>query len=235
MHALARTLGCKPLPWRLTPRQIDEVDRRVCNIVYPHGIKGVSKDGKSFLKKPGCTWRTADKLTALLYILPTVLRGFAPAVRAGFRKIILGLRILEGRCINDSEGVRMRVRAGSRPISDEDIERADLLIIEGLSMLEGVCTSCLKVSVCRVCVILENVCVSCVCDMLEGVCVFHGCVCVCHVCVMYVCVSCVSYSICVSLVCVVYHSLKPNPFRHHHRMQSQRFHASMCARFYSLR
>lgn len=129
--------GCTPLPWRLTDKGIAEVDKRVCNIVYPHGVNGCSKDDNSFLKKSGRTWRTADKLTALLYILPTVLRGFVPAVRAGLRKLIWGLRVLEGRCINEVEGARMNVHAGSRPICDDDIKFAQKLIIEGLSMLEG--------------------------------------------------------------------------------------------------
>lgn len=138
-------------------------------------------------------------------------------MRTGFRKIILGLHILEGGCVNDIEGVRMRVRAGSRPISGEDIDRADLLIIEGLSMLEGVCVSCLKVSVCHVCVICLKVCE----------CVSYVCVRVIYI-IMCVCVLCTTHS-------VVHNSLKPNPLRHHHRVQSQRFDASMLARFYSLR
>ena len=129
--------GCKPLPWRLTDKAIDEVDKRVCNIVYPHGMNGCSKENISFLKKSGRTWRTAEKITALLCILPTVLRGFVPVVRAGLRKLIWGLRVLEGRCINGFEGACMNVHAGSRPICDDDIKFAQKLIIEGLSMLEG--------------------------------------------------------------------------------------------------
>ena len=152
INTCLHTLGCKPLPWRLTTEAIDEVDRRVCEIVYPHGINGCSKEDISFLKKAGRTWRTSDKITTLLCILPTVLRGFVPAVRAGFRKMIWGLRILEGRCLNGTEAATMRVHAGSHPISVEDIERADLLINEGLSMLEGVGV-CHAGSVCVMCVL----------------------------------------------------------------------------------
>ena len=113
------------------------VDQRVCNIVYPHGVNGCSKENIGFLKKSGRTWRTADKLTALLCILPTVLRDFVPTVRAAFNKVIMGLRLLQGRCTNGNEAASMNVMTGSRPITDDDIKMADKLIIEGLSMLEG--------------------------------------------------------------------------------------------------
>ena len=93
-----------------------------------------------FPQKSGRVWRTSEKLTALLVILPTVLRGFVPAVRKGLNKVILGLRILQGRCVNGTEAAKMRVHQGDRPIKDEDIAEAESLIIEGLSMLEGTST-----------------------------------------------------------------------------------------------
>ena len=88
-------------------------------------------------QKSGSTWRTAQKLTALLCILPTALRDFVPAVRKGFSKVIWGLRILHGRCINGNEAVQMHVQAGNRPIPDSDVAAADKMIIEGFAMLEG--------------------------------------------------------------------------------------------------
>ena len=74
---------------------------------------------------------------ALLHILPTVLRGCVPAVREGFKKVIWGLRILQGRCINGTEAAHWRVQAGSRPLVDDDVHIAHEKIIEGFSMLEG--------------------------------------------------------------------------------------------------
>ena len=152
-------IGCKRLPWRLTSKAIDIVDKRACNIVYPHGVNGISKDDINFLKvdttilthnaytdsyihtqttkKSGRTWRSADKLTALLSVLPTILRGFVPAVREGFKKLIWGLRILQGRCINGTEAATLKVQPGSRPLVDDDVDIAHAKIIEGLSMLEG--------------------------------------------------------------------------------------------------
>ena len=46
----------------------------------------------------------------------------------GLRKLVLGLRLLEGRCVNAKEAKNLNVPFGSRP---------QTLIIEGLSMLEG--------------------------------------------------------------------------------------------------
>ena len=113
--------GCKPLPWRLSVHAAQEVDRRVCNIVYPHGVNGCSKDDVGFLLKSGRTWRTADKLTALLCILPTVLRGYVHAVRVGVRKVIWALRILQvhthtrahnARCTNTITHLHTHTRRG---------------------------------------------------------------------------------------------------------------------------
>ena len=78
----------------------------------------------------------------------SVLRHFVPAVRKGLRKVILGLRILQGRCINGNEAAEMNVQPGNRPILDDDIVKAGKLIIEGLSFLEGRCSRESDVCVC---------------------------------------------------------------------------------------
>ena len=109
-RARTRASGSKPLPWRLQKKAIDEADKRVRNIVYPHGTNGCSKDGASFFK--GSLWRTAEKLTALLIILTTSIRDYIPAVRTGLRKLIWGLRILEGRCVNANEAIHVNVQPG---------------------------------------------------------------------------------------------------------------------------
>ena len=159
INAYTTHIGKKPLPWRLTNIAKKKIDRRVRNIVYPHSMNGCSKDSTSFVLQSGRAWRTAEKLTALLVILPTVLRDYVrcvisphthirahtitthifqiPTVRSGLKKVILGLRILEGRCVSSNEAAQMRVESGSRPLFEEDIEQAETLIIEGLAMLEG--------------------------------------------------------------------------------------------------
>lgn len=66
-----------------------------------------------------------------------MLRDYVPELREGIRKFVLGLKILEGRCLNARECEEHNVEIGSRPLFPEDLEKAKTLIIEGLSMLEG--------------------------------------------------------------------------------------------------
>ena len=58
-------------------------------------------------------------------------------VRQGFRKVVLGLRLLEGRCVSLNEANFQHVEDGTRPLLHEDVEEAEKLLIEGLSKLEG--------------------------------------------------------------------------------------------------
>lgn len=129
--------GTGALPWRLTKEAIKVIDARIENIVYPHGPAGCSKDGAGFMKNLNRARRISQKLLGLLTILPTVLRDYVPEVREGIRKFVLGMKLLEGRCVNAMEAMELGVPADSRPLLKEDIKKAELLIIEGLSMLEG--------------------------------------------------------------------------------------------------
>ena len=128
--------GGAPLPWRLTKEAVSDVDARIRSIIYPHNLHGCSNDNGSFINGV-CSWRTAEKLLALLNILPTALRDYIPELRAGLRKLSWGLKILEGRCINAQEALKLGVEPGSRPITPTCIKKAEILIAEGLSMLEG--------------------------------------------------------------------------------------------------
>ena len=104
--------GTHPLPWRLSKEAINTIDERVRNIIYPHGIPGVADGQNSFFKDMGRVWRTADRLVALLAVLPTVLRDYIPPVRAGIRKLIWGLKILEGRCISGVDAYHLKCEPG---------------------------------------------------------------------------------------------------------------------------
>ena len=104
--------GTHPLPWRLTKEAMDVVDRRVRNIVYPHGIPTVADANNSFVKDMGRVWRTRDRLVALLTVLPTASRGYIPALRAGIRKLVWGLKLLEGRCMTVNEAHESNCEAG---------------------------------------------------------------------------------------------------------------------------
>ena len=136
---LANVLGA--LPWRLTPGAQDVVNRRVSNIIYPHYTPVCGLGDETFIKRTGC-WRTASKLIALLVILVPVLRGYVPKFRAGLRKLIHGLKILEGQVYSVDEARALNLDPGSRSIKKSEIMRSHKLIIKGLAMIEGSCAVC---------------------------------------------------------------------------------------------
>ena len=104
--------------------------------MYPHGIDGCSNDDGSFINGFR-SWRAADRILALLVILPTVLRDYIPELSAGVRKFVVGLRLLQGRCINGAEAFEFGITPGSTPLPPSDIDNAEKAIIEGLSMIDG--------------------------------------------------------------------------------------------------
>lgn len=132
-----------PLPWRLSAEAQEIVNKRVAGIIYSHYTPVCGLDDETFIKRTGC-WRTASKLIALCVILVPALRDYVPAFRAGLRKLILGLRILEGQTYSVNEARALNVGPG-KSIKKTDIARAHRLIIRGLSMIEGSCpVACLK-------------------------------------------------------------------------------------------
>ena len=127
-----------PLPWRLSTLARDIVNARVLRIIYPHYTPVCSIDDDSFINGAGC-WRTASKLVALLVILVPALRGFVPKLRSGLRSLIWGLRILEGQTLSEHEVKTLNLERGFNSLKKTDIDKARVLIIEGLSMIEGCC------------------------------------------------------------------------------------------------
>ena len=136
---LANVVGA--LPWRLTPGAVDVVNRRVANIIYPHYTPTCGLGDETFIKRTGC-WRTASKLVALLAVLVPVTRGYVPQFRAGLRKLIHGLKILEGQVYSVDEARELNLDPGSKSLKKSDIKRANKLIIKGLAMIEGSCAVC---------------------------------------------------------------------------------------------
>lgn len=130
-----------PLPWKLSSLARGIVDKRVLNIIYPHYSPVCNIDGVSFINGGGC-WRTASKLIAFLVILVPALRGFVPKFRAGLRRLIWGIRILEGRSLSVTESKSLNLEWGFRALKKSDIAKARILIREGLSMIEGCCPIC---------------------------------------------------------------------------------------------
>ena len=134
----------KPLPWRLSPKARVVVNKRAATLCYPHytPVCHIGKD--SFIKGTGC-WRTASKLICFLVILVPILRGFVTTFRAGLRRVVYGLRILEGQSCSANEAVSLNLKFCNVFLRRSDIDKARLLIITGLAMIEGCCPVCLLV------------------------------------------------------------------------------------------
>jgi len=74
---------------------------------------------------------------ALLFIMPTVLRGCVPNLHDAFCDLILGLRILHGMVYSPRKCRSLHIEPGSYCLKKADIDRAHTLIVQGLSKLEG--------------------------------------------------------------------------------------------------
>ena len=131
------SVGQRPLPWRLSKRVLGIIDQRVVNIVYPRYSPVCSNTEQSFWKNPSRAWRTADKIHAFLVIMPTSMRGCGLPIRVAIRRLVHGLRILEGQSLSEQRALALRIEPGSRPLAKASVERARLLIAEGLSYLHG--------------------------------------------------------------------------------------------------
>ena len=55
-----------PLPWRLTPEDVQNLDRRVNNMWWPHYTDILTRKGVSFWKKTNRIWKSAHKSMILL-------------------------------------------------------------------------------------------------------------------------------------------------------------------------
>ena len=126
-----------PLPWRLTPEAHDVVNRRAATLCYPHYSPVCHIGEDSFINRTGC-WRTASKLICFLVILIPILRGFVTTFRAGLRRVVHGLRILEGQTCSVNEAAALNLERGCNIfLRKSNIDLAKLLILTGLAIIEG--------------------------------------------------------------------------------------------------
>ena len=126
-----------PLPWRLTRDAFAEVDRRITAMVFPPKTERVVKDGMSFLHSPAATSKTKKKLMMLLYVLPTVLRGYVRPIRRALRLLVLGLRMIDGQAHSYNKCIQLGIEPGCRCLDPRLIPTIKKLIIDGLAMNEG--------------------------------------------------------------------------------------------------
>ena len=126
-----------PLPWRLTKDDLKVVNQRVCSMWWPHYVQRLAKRDCSFFIKSCRAWKCRDKLVIFLVILPTVLRGFVPAVHQALLAIAYALRRLEGQVVSADEARHLGVVPGSRVIKKRDVPGIHKDLVRGLVMLEG--------------------------------------------------------------------------------------------------
>ena len=133
-----------PLPWRLSPKARATVNQRAVTVCYPHytPVCHVGKD--SFFNRAGC-WRTASKLQAFLILLVPLLIGFVKPFREGLRRVVYGLRILQGQTCSFNEAKSLHLEFTNIFLRKNDINKARLLILTGLAIIEGCCPVCLLV------------------------------------------------------------------------------------------
>ena len=126
-----------PLPWRLTREQLRIVNSRVCDMWWPHRTHRLAKRGLSFFYKSKRMWKSRDKMTIFMVLLPTILRGFVPGVHQALLQLVYALRRLEGQVVSFNEAKRLGVLPGARVVDKRalpDIKRA---LLRGLVLLEG--------------------------------------------------------------------------------------------------
>ena len=133
-----------PLPWRLSPRARGVVNARTISLCYPHYTPVVHIGHDSFFNGGSC-WRTANMILAFLVILIPVLYGFVKPFREGIRRVVHGLRILEGQTCSVNEAASLNLGCTSIYLRKSQISKARLLILTGLSIIEGCCPICLLV------------------------------------------------------------------------------------------
>ncbi len=143
-----------PLPWRLTPQALADVDRRIHNMVFPHNTDRLVKEGLcpleshtlqftlsihttglSFLLSNKPTSKTAQKLMALLVVLPTALRHYVRNLRRGLSLLTLGLRMLEGQAHSFNECIRLGVEPGSRCLDKRNLRKIRLVVMSTHTLL----------------------------------------------------------------------------------------------------
>ena len=122
---------------RLTKEQINMLDGRMSNTVWPHYIDRMYYKGYSFWKRPNRIWKMIRKVRLLYYILPTQLRGVVPAVRHALRTFVWAMRRLEGQVYSYDEAVRINLVPGSRAVDKAEIAKMHRDLVLGLVLFEG--------------------------------------------------------------------------------------------------
>ena len=109
------TRSTHPLPYRLSTQVWKVVNRRACEIMYPHYTPVCHVGEDSFINNAGC-WRTDSKL-----IVTRVLSsgGCVSKFRRSLRSPIWGLRMLEGETFSVQEANKLNLEHGFLALEKE--------------------------------------------------------------------------------------------------------------------
>ena len=130
------------LPWRLSKEEVSAVDARVGNIWWPHYMDVLYWKGYSFFKKSDRMFKSRHKLFILLVMLPTVLRGYTPAVHMGLVTLVSALRQLQGQVASEKDAKRLGILPGSRFLERRRLTELQRQVLRGLILLEGSMPEC---------------------------------------------------------------------------------------------
>ena len=130
--------GGEPPPWRLSPDDVEVLNRRVLSMWWPHYLDVlISKGGDSFWTDPSAAWKCKNKYFILLVLLPTLLQDFVPAVHKALLVLVDALRRLTGQVVCMAEAISLGVLPGSKVIDRRTISSIRKQLIRGLVLLEG--------------------------------------------------------------------------------------------------
>ena len=126
-----------PLPWRLTPEEVQSLDQRMGRVSWPRYVDRMHYEGCSFWKKPGRLWKTQRKVVLFYFVLATQLRDKLPRLRVALFLIIWALRRLDGQVHSFDAARNLNILPGSRTIDplENSLIHRDLIV--GLCLLEG--------------------------------------------------------------------------------------------------
>ena len=128
-----------PLPWRLTKEQVQLLDTRMSNVMWPHYMERLFYRGASCWIKSNRMWKARRKYRMLFFVMVTQLRDQVPALRNAIVQFVWGMRRLEGQ-VHSYEAARspqLNILPGSRTISKDQIREMDRDVKRGLVMVEG--------------------------------------------------------------------------------------------------
>ena len=137
MRVFPQVVDGGDLPWRLSSEEVSAVDERVGRIWWTHYIDPLHWGGYSFFKKSDRMYKSRHKMFIFLVLLPTVLRGYTPAVHMGLVTLVDALRQLQGQVVSEKDAIELGIRPGSRFLDRRRLTSLQRQVVKGLIMLEG--------------------------------------------------------------------------------------------------